>query len=103
MRSMKNTTVFIFVISIDKSCDENVIYNYYNLNEICESFYYLCMDSFMKEITSVAAKNQNKDVQSLCPTTTIQSPTIVLSLLTMTRIYSVFLFIKRTTKSAEFV
>lgn len=68
-------------------------------------FHYLCMDSFMNEIKSVAAKNQNKDVhvQSLCPTTTIQSPTIVLSLLTMTRVYSVFIFIKRTTKSADLV
>lgn len=42
-------------------------------------FDYLCMDSFMNEIISVAATNQNKDVQSLCPTTTIQSPTIALS------------------------
>lgn len=66
-------------------------------------FDYLCMDSFMNERKSVAAKNENKDVQSLCPTTTIQSPTIVLSLLTMTIFYSVFLCIKRTTKSADLV
>lgn len=64
----------------------------------------LFMYGFVHELNKICGcKKPKQGCKKSLSTTTIQSPTIVLSLLTVTRFYSVFLFIKRTTKSADSV